>query len=241
MNLRIMQQNRQESYRFGAGASQTSRSADRTSLSVPSNNSGYTTHVIGRLGETVRETPILAKRNPGSRVYCRVAKNYNLFVKQTVSGWHGVVMADGRLGWTPTSHLRMTGYEVTYNLPRGVDPNHITRLANQYAGVKYRWGGNNPATGLDCSGFVKLIFEQQGIQLPRKASQQALKGTTIHRFEDMRPGDRVYFAVKRGEIDHTGIYIGDGYFVHSARSRGGVSVDHLSHPTYRRSLVVVKR
>ncbi|MCS7300197.1 MAG: C40 family peptidase [Fimbriimonadales bacterium] len=202
----------------------------------------YVTHRIGRLVETTRPTPIYAQPSAHSRIlYPQVPARYNLMMTQERGAWRGVLMSDGSLGWVPKNAVSLTPYDVVYTLPRGVDPAHVTRLAMRFLGVRYRWGGNNPHTGLDCSGFVKLIYEQMGVQLPRRARDQAKVGVPITRYEDLRPGDRLYFATKGKEIDHTGIYIGDGYFIHSARSRGGVDIDHLSHPTYRRSLVAARR
>jgi cell wall-associated NlpC family hydrolase len=160
---------------------------------------------------------------------------------QQQGDWCGVLMNNGSVGWVPRRVVQFTDYDVVYTLPRGADPAHVTRLAMRYLGVRYRWGGNDPRTGMDCSGFVKLIYEQMGVRLPRRARDQAKVGMPITRFEDLRPGDRLYFAVKGKEIDHTGLYIGDGYFIHSSRERGGVQVDHLNHPTYRRSLVAARR
>ncbi|MCS6919058.1 MAG: C40 family peptidase [Fimbriimonadales bacterium] len=202
----------------------------------------YVTHRIGRLIETTRPTPIYAQPHAGSPVlYPQVSAQFYLMMAQQRGQWYGVLMTNGALGWIPKRSAKLTPFDVVYTLPRGADPNHVTRLAMRFLGVRYRWGGNDPRTGLDCSGFVKMIYAQMGINLPRRARDQAKVGVPITHFEDLRPGDRLYFAVKGREIDHTGIYIGDGYFIHSARSRGGVDVDHLSHPTYRRSLVSARR
>ncbi|GIV08052.1 MAG: hypothetical protein KatS3mg019_0143 [Fimbriimonadales bacterium] len=202
----------------------------------------YVTHRIGRLIETSRPTPIYAQPSAQGRVlYPQVAQRFYLMMAQQRGQWCGVLMTNGALGWVPKSAVEFTDYDVVYTLPRGADPAHVTRLAMRFLGVRYRWGGNDPRTGLDCSGFVKMIYAQMGVSLPRRARDQAKVGIPITRIEDLRPGDRLYFAVKGKEIDHTGIYIGDGYFIHSARSRGGVDVDHLSHPTYRRSLVSARR
>jgi cell wall-associated NlpC family hydrolase len=57
----------------------------------------------------------------------------------------------------------------------------------------------------------------------------------------LQPGDRLYFAVKRATIDHTGIYIGGGRFIHASMSRGKVAVDSLSKPLYGKNLVAVRR
>ncbi|MFN7161893.1 MAG: C40 family peptidase [Fimbriimonadales bacterium] len=202
----------------------------------------YVTHRIGRLVETTRPTPIYTQPHAQSRVlYPQVQARFYLMMAQERGAWCGVLMTNGALGWVPQQAVKPTPFDVVYTLPRGANPDHVTRLAMRFLGVRYRWGGNDPRTGLDCSGFVKMIYAQMGIALPRRARDQAKVGMPITRYEDLRPGDRLYFAVKGKEIDHTGIYIGDGYFIHSARARGGVDVDHLSHPTYRRSLVAARR
>ena len=203
-------------------------------------NPQYIRHRIGRLAQVKRATNIYQSPHMRAPIYWHVPARYYLIVRERRGQWGGVLMQNGRLGWIPLSALEITPYEVVYTLPRGVDPNLITQLAMRYLGVRYRWGGNTPSDGLDCSGFVKLIYEQMGASLPRRARDQARIGIPIARYEDLRPGDRLYFAVKGGEIDHTGIYIGQGYFIHSARSRRGVAIDHLSHPTYRRSLVCAR-
>ncbi len=201
----------------------------------------YVSHRLGRLVLVKRPTGIHRTPDPHAPLYWHVPARYYLMMRERRGQWCGVLMQNGKLGWIPVQALQITDYEVVYTLPRGVDPNRITQLAMRYLGVRYKWGGNSPRDGLDCSGFVKLIYEQFGMSLPRRAREQARVGTPITRFEDLRPGDRLYFAVNGKEIDHTGIYIGEGYFIHSARSSGGQSIDHLSHPTYRRSLVCARR
>jgi hypothetical protein len=208
----------------------------------PTEREDYIAYRLGKLVITTRPTAIYAERNLNSRVYYRnVPAKYYLMMRETQGDWCGIVMLDGRIGWVPKIVLKETQYEVVYHLPRGVDPNYVTQLAMRYMGVRYKWGGNVPSTGMDCSGFVKLIYAQMGVSLPRTAREQALKGTPIQRKEDLRPGDRLYFSVKGKYIDHTGIYIGDGYFIHSSSSRGGVTIDHLSRPLYDQSLVAARR
>ncbi len=201
----------------------------------------YQEYRLGTLVLVKTATNIHQAPDARSPVYWRIQPRYYLMMREQRGAWCGVLMQNGAIGWVPKRALQITPYEVVYTLPHGVDPNYVTRLAMQYLGARYRWGGNHPQTGIDCSGFVKFIYEQMGVQLPRRARDQALVGTPITRFEDLRPGDRLYFRIKENYIDHTGIYIGDGYFIHSARSRRGVAIDHLSHPTYRNSLVAARR
>lgn len=209
--------------------------------SQPGERDDYVPYRLGKLVITTRPALIYAQQDTDSYVYYRVKANFHLMMRESKGGWYGVVMLDGRLGWVQKRLVRETPYEVVYHLPRGVDPNYVTQLAMRYLGVRYKWGGNTPSSGIDCSGFVKLIYSQMGVALPRTAREQALKGTPIHRIADLQPGDRLYFRVKHSYIDHTGIYIGDGYFIHSSSSRGGVAIDHLSRPLYANSLTAARR
>lgn len=202
----------------------------------------YVRYVYGRLVLTTRFTEIRASSSERARVYSRVPINYYLVARGSRGDWRGVIMANGQIGWVPKNYLKETGYDVVYHLPRDVqNPEHVLQLAQRYLGARYRWGGNNPDTGIDCSAFVKLVYAQMGVGLPRTAREQAKVGMPITRTEHLKPGDRLYFQVKRSYIDHTGIYIGEGYFIHSSVSRGGVAIDHLSRPLYARSLVSARR
>lgn len=94
-------------------------------------------------------------------------------------------------------------------------------------GVPYRYGGNSPETGLDCSGLVRLVFEQSvGKVLPRRAADQAAATETIARSE-LKPGDLVFFNTMRRAFSHVGIYVGDGKFVHAPRSGARVRVEDM--------------
>lgn len=94
-------------------------------------------------------------------------------------------------------------------------------------GVNYKWGGNSPDTGLDCSGLVRHVFQETiGLVLPRRAEEMSRAGDTIRR-EQLRPGDLVFFNTLRRAFSHVGIYIGDGKFVHAPANGGQVRVESL--------------
>ena len=96
-----------------------------------------------------------------------------------------------------------------------------------FLGVPYRFGGNDVATGFDCSGFVKAMYEQTvGLILPRKAEQQAAATQQIDR-ADLQPGDLVFFNTLRRTFSHVGIYIGEGKFVHSPKPGAQVRVENM--------------
>jgi cell wall-associated NlpC family hydrolase len=94
-------------------------------------------------------------------------------------------------------------------------------------GVRYRWGGNSPDSGLDCSGFVRYVFQDTlGLELPRRAVEMSRVGQKV-RFSDLKPGDLVFFNTMRRTISHVGIYIGDNKFVHSPSTGSTIRVDDL--------------
>ena len=103
----------------------------------------------------------------------------------------------------------------------------LIRSARGLLGVKYKWGGNNPKTGLDCSGLTKLIYGHVGINLPRTARQQARVGQPVN-INSLEPGDQVFFGVGKNGVHHTGIYIGNGQYLHAPKTGDVVKISNLS-------------
>jgi cell wall-associated NlpC family hydrolase len=86
-------------------------------------------------------------------------------------------------------------------------------------GTPYKFGGNNPQKGLDCSGFVTHVYkESANISLPRSASEMSRQGEKVAR-SDLKPGDLVFFNTRRKPNSHVGIYVGKDEFVHASSSR----------------------
>lgn len=101
-------------------------------------------------------------------------------------------------------------------------------------GSPYRYGGNDPATGFDCSGLVSYVFRQAtGTGLPRITRDQAAASRRINR-RDLREGDLVFFNTLGRANSHVGIYIGDGRFVNAPSSGGHVRIDSLDSPYFSR-------
>jgi cell wall-associated NlpC family hydrolase len=100
-------------------------------------------------------------------------------------------------------------------------------VARRYLGVRYVFGGTDPATGLDCSGLVQLVFRQLGIGLPRTAQQQY--NATAHVNQDqLQPGDLVFFARTYADhndwVTHVGIYLGNGQQINAPTEGQVVSI-----------------
>lgn len=84
--------------------------------------------------------------------------------------------------------------------------NDVVAMAKKYIGVPYVWGGTNPATGMDCSGFTQRVFKDLGIEIPRVVSDQMRQGTPVASLAQAKPGD---LLVSFGG-DHISIYLGNG-------------------------------
>lgn len=112
------------------------------------------------------------------------------------------------------------------NGPMTVQARGVTEEAKKYLGVPYVFGGSTPK-GFDCSGFIQYVFNKKGISLPRTADAQYTAGPKVS-ISALRPGDLVFFTTYEPGASHSGLYLGDGYFI-SATSSRGVAVDSLNN------------
>lgn len=94
-------------------------------------------------------------------------------------------------------------------------------------GVRYRWGGNDEDSGLDCSGFVRLVYKDTiGTSLPRTAREMSEVGERVDASQ-LKPGDLVFFNTMRRAFSHVGIYLGDNHFLHAPRAGAEVRVENM--------------
>jgi len=97
-------------------------------------------------------------------------------------------------------------------------------------GVPYRYGGNTPAGGFDCSGLIVYVYQNSsGIKLPRTIQQMSNVGIGIGQ-QPPAPGDLVFFNTTGERYSHAGIYVGKGRFVHAPSAGGTVRLDRIDSP-----------
>jgi cell wall-associated NlpC family hydrolase len=97
-------------------------------------------------------------------------------------------------------------------------------------GVPYRFGGNTPAGGFDCSGLIAYVYNNAaGIKLPRTVQEMSRAGQTIQNAAPA-PGDLVFFNTTGERYSHAGIYVGHGRFVHAPSKGGTVRLDQITSP-----------
>ena len=151
-------------------------------------------------------------------------------------------MPDGTEAWVVTQDVKIApaGEE---NLPLGPDPASLVRTAKRFLGVPYLWGGTSPF-GIDCSGFMQLVYKLNGVQLLRDANMQAEdpRATPVDK-DRLSAGDMVFFAggQDKTKITHVGMTCGDGAFVHSAGQGRGVVTNNLTDEPYDRNYLGARR
>jgi len=204
----------------------------------------------------VSAAPIYQARSTSAPRFTVVKGDTPLAITREEGNWYGVLMVNGDTGWILRQAVKLTGYDLVAEKPAarrgsltarggqaprpGFVSDGVVRAALQYSGTRYVFGGNDPDSGMDCSAFVRMVFGQYGVNLPRTAREQAQIGASVP-FDQLQPGDRLYFSCKNSYVDHCGIYAGNGYFVHCSSSRNGVAVDSLASDFYWRSLVTARR
>ncbi len=119
------------------------------------------------------------------------------------------------------------------------DKSVLIPVAQQALGIPYKYGGTT-TKGFDCSGFVQWAYKHAGITLPRTARAQSQVGEAVKKKEDLQVGDIVAFRHPRRGY-HTGIYLGNGKFIHSPRKRTVIRLDDLSTSYFRDNFLGARR
>lgn len=148
--------------------------------------------------------------------------------------WLQVRLPDGRSGWVQRGDLVFDPQPLT--IPQTIE------LARRFLGLPYTWGGTS-AFGFDCSGFTQMLMRSRGILMPRDADPQSRwEGLVSVERADLLAGDLLFFGPAGGKMTHTGMYIGDGRFIHaSTHQRPVVQIGELADPHWSSLLAACRR
>ncbi len=170
-----------------------------------------------------------------SKIWTQISNNERYPVTEQLDGWVGIEL-DTSEAYVSTDYV-----DVRYALPEAVKfspldgnqslRNKMVNYGLQFVGNRYVWGGNDPHTGADCSGFVKYVYSHvAGVSLPRTSREQARQGTQI-KSSQMRPGDLIFYTNRGGTVNHVAMYIGNGQIVHAASRRSGIKISTWNYRT----------
>lgn len=150
------------------------------------------------------------------------------------SRWIQVRLVDGATAWVQRGDVSSKSSPLTID--------QTLQLAHKFLGITYTWGGVS-SFGFDCSGFTQMLVRQRGIEMPRDAKLQAVwSGVIPVERKDLQPGDLLFFGASVAKITHTGMYLGNGMFIHdTAHDHPGVQISRLEDMPWTNLLVAARR
>ena len=154
--------------------------------------------------------------------------------KPSTEGWLQVRLPDKRSAWIQASDV--VSDPKPLSIPESIE------LAKRFLGIPYLWGGSS-SFGFDCSGFTQMLMRARGFNMPRDADKQAAwTGVVAVDRKDIQPGDLLFFGSSPRDITHTGMYIGDGQFIHdSTNGHPVVQIGRLEDQPWTQLLVACRR
>ena len=206
--------------------------------------------------ETLR---VRSEANTASDVVTKVTENEKVTLLERSGDWYRIKTSDGKIGWVSGEYISTRkastsrGDDVAREdqtddsavADAALDSDMVQKLiqyAKKFIGVRYTYGGDSPKEGFDCSGFTKYVFAHFDISLEGTAADQATQGVKVAK-ANLKPGDLVYFDTNGGHnhINHAGLYIGAGKFIHASSPRYDVIITELTEDYYLRSYMTARR
>lgn len=208
---------------------------------------------------------VRSKPDTSSEVLQKLDKGAKVSIFERKEEWYRIQIDEDRYGWisrdfvTEKSDTVSRGVTDEVKTPvapaaESVEDNEaakdekdsdvrqqIVAYAKKFLGVKYVYGSSSPK-GFDCSGFSLYVYKHFGIGLERTSDSQGANGTKIKR-SALKPGDLVFFDTNGGlnHIEHVGIYIGSGKFIHASSYNRKVIISELNTGTYNKQFMCARR
>ena len=129
---------------------------------------------------------------------------------------------------------QQTGYSSEY-YHLSPQRRELMRVAHHSIGTRYKWGGETPTQGFDCSGLMRYSYKQVGIKIPRTSAKQRNASRQLSRSQ-LQPGDMIFFKIDK-RTNHVGIYTGNGKFIHASSGSRRVKKEKLDTPYWNQHVV----
>jgi hypothetical protein len=148
--------------------------------------------------------------------------------------WLEVRLVDGQMGWVQRGDISDDFLPISIG--------EMLQLSHRFIGTTYTWGGVS-SFGFDCSGFTQMLERQRGFEMPRDADVQASwNGVIAVERKNIQPGDLLFFGSSPAKITHTGMYLGNGEFIHdTTHDHPGVQISRLDDMPWTQLLVAIRR
>ena len=158
------------------------------------------------------------------------------------NGWYKVKLSNGQIGWASSSYINTSGKdsEGSCESTESNNAQSIINTAKAQLGKPYVWGAEGP-NSFDCSGLVYYVYGQNGIKMPRTSREQVNVGTTVSQSQ-LQPGDLIFSSTDgSGNVNHVGIYIGNGQMIHAPNSNDVVKTTNINSSYWQDTYVKAKR
>lgn len=221
-------------------ASSQQPSSSAQTMRLASSHTGASKTQTGRI--TTNDVTI--RRGPSARSgrIATVAAGTKVAILEGKNGWFKLRFPKGTVGWVKDDFVTKGNGPVAKSEKKSsgttlvaahnaTAAERILDKAYSYRGVRYRYGGTS-RSGIDCSGFTSSVYRSLGYKLPRTAAEQSRIGSAVSK-GSLKAGDLVFFRTNRSRrINHVGIYIGGGKFIHASSGGGKVQTNSLSEGYY---------
>ena len=189
---------------------------------------------VAELSANVYRDPDVTKHAPVLRLPWEARLELAPDQTSTTARWIHVRLVDGQTAWVQRGDITADSAPLTIQ--------QDINLARRFLGITYTWGGVS-SFGFDCSGFTQMLERQRGIEMPRDAGLQAdWSGVVPVKRADLQPGDLLFFGSSPSKITHTGMYIGNGKFIHdTTHDHPGVQISVLDDQPWTKLLVAARR
>ena len=236
----------------------SSNHSSSSSSSIP--HKARTILKTGQVEITKDNVIVRSRPNIGGTKLTMAEKGERASLLSKEKGWSKLHLKNGEIGWVRNDMVKgglsssavaiaqkktsSTRHKSSYHAQKGKNSspsngrlayhtgdNSVVDSARSYLGVRYRWTGMS-RSGVDCSGLTTKVYQRHGVHLPHSSRSQAHTGIAVKKSE-LKAGDLVFFKTRgRRVINHVGIFIGNGKFIHASSGKGRVRVDTLTDGYY---------